>query len=512
MKGQTDEMGGGQEARRDFLKASAVAGTMLGLWGCEGVISEMARRVGGGVPATVPLPAGGPEIDPAFHLLSRAGFGAWPGDLGRVREMGAKAWVQEQLNPDVIEDRACDLRARRFESIHLPASMCYEFKRDVLREELTRHTLLRAVYSRRQLFESMVHFWSDHLNIDIEKGDCVYLKGTDDRVVIRGHALGRFKELIRASAVSGAMLVYLDGKDNKVTKPGDVPNENYARELLELHTLGVDGGYTQGDVAEVARCLTGWTLRGRWRRGEVEFDPTRHDDGPKRVLGKEIPAGQGEKDLQSVVEIVCGHPSTAKHIARKLCRYYVSDEPSEGLVSEVAGVFTRTDGDIKETLRAVLLSDEFNAVENRGVKTKGPMRFMASALRAVGAQMHAHAPVVGFLERMGQAPFQYPTPEGYPDDPMRVLGTLLWRWNFALAMTTGTLATVEPPMPVLMEALMAGTSQAADKPVEVLARHLLGRTGTPEEMAALREAAGEDAKADGMAAGLLIASPGFQRY
>jgi uncharacterized protein (DUF1800 family) len=163
---------------------------------------------------------------------------------------------------------------------------------------MARHTLLRAVYSRRQLFEVMVSFWTDHLNINIEKGDCIYLKPHDDREVIRRHALGRFRDLIRASATSPAMLVYLDGKENTRARDSDVPNENYARELLELHTLGVHGGYSQADVFEVARCLTGWRRTGM-RKGTVYHDRNMHDDGAKRVLGHAIPAGQGARTTWS---------------------------------------------------------------------------------------------------------------------------------------------------------------------------------------------------------------------
>src|SRR5262249_11611084 len=206
-------------------------------------------------------------------------------------------------------------------------------KKPVLRREITRHTLLRAVYSRRQLFEVMVGFWTDHLNINLEKGDCIYLKPADDRLVIRTHALGRFRDLIRASATSPAMLVYLDGKENKKAGPNDIPNENYARELLELHTLGVHGGYTQKDVLEVARCLTGWRLRTKWRKGTVYFDPHWHDNGEKSVLGHGIPAGGGPADLEQVIDMVCRHPSTARYVATKLVRRFVSEEPQIGRAS-----------------------------------------------------------------------------------------------------------------------------------------------------------------------------------
>jgi uncharacterized protein (DUF1800 family) len=275
--------------RRVILKTLALSGAALPLTGCERLISTVTRQLGQSIPETLSV-AYGREIDPAFHLLSRAAYGPWPGDLERVRSLGVENWIEEQLGPEKIDDTMCDLRARRFETLWHEPGTCYEYKKPVLREEITRHTLLRAVYSQRQLFEVMVGFWTDHLNINLEKGDCIYLKPSDDRLVIRTHALGKFKELIRASATSPAMLVYLDGQENKKAGPDDFPNENYGRELLELHTLGVDGGYTQADVYEVARCLTGWRLRTKWRKGTVYFEPTLHDDGEKTVLGKKIPA------------------------------------------------------------------------------------------------------------------------------------------------------------------------------------------------------------------------------
>src|SRR5215475_1897015 len=243
-------------ARREWMKVAAVAGGALSLppafVGCEGVISRVTKEFGQTIPEHVSV-AGGSEIDPSFHLLSRASHGVWPGDLDRIRSMTAEAWIEEQLAFEKLDDALCDLRARRFETLHHEPGTCYEYKKSVLREEITRHTLLRAVYSRRQLFEVMAGFWTDHLNINLEKGDSIYLKPADDRAVIRAHALGKFRDLIRASALSPAMLVYLDGKENKKPSPDDIPNENYARELLELLTLGVSGGYSQSDVYEVAR-------------------------------------------------------------------------------------------------------------------------------------------------------------------------------------------------------------------------------------------------------------------
>ena len=196
-------------SRRTLLKILGLTGATLPLMGCERLISTVTQQMGQTIPASLSV-AEGQQIDPAFHLLSRAAYGPWPGDLDRVRTMGVASWIEEQLAPESIYDAACDLRARRFETIWHEPGTCYEYKKPVLREEITRHTLLRGVYSKRQLFEVMVGFWTDHLNIDLEKGDCIYLKPSDDRLVIRAHALGKFGDLIRASATSPAMLVYLD--------------------------------------------------------------------------------------------------------------------------------------------------------------------------------------------------------------------------------------------------------------------------------------------------------------
>lgn len=494
-------------SRRALIKASALAAGVLPFTGCERIISSVTRRMGQTIPDRVSA-ANGKEIDADFHLLSRAAYGLWPGDLDRLRETGQERWIEEQLRPESIDDAACDLRARRFETIHHDPGTCYEYKKPVLREEIARHTLLRALYSRRQLFEVMVSFWTDHLNIDMEKGDCIYLKPADDRLVIRAHALGRFRDLIRASATSPAMLVYLDGKENKKAAPDDVPNENYARELLELHTLGVHGGYTQQDVYEIARCLTGWRLRTKWRKGTVYFDPAMHDDGEKTVLGHRFPAGGGESDLERVVDIVCSHPSTARYIAMKLVRRFVSDDPPAPLVERVATVFTQTDGDTKSLLRVILTSGEFRA--SKGAKLKRPFQFVVSCLRSMGADTHAHAQLIEYLTRMGQGLFQYPTPDGYPDEAAPWLGTLLWRWNFAFALAAGQVPSVSVSLDRLIDAV-----GASDNPA-ILIPHFIGRRGSTSEIGALDEYTAGRALTDDRnraeLAGLILASPAFQRY
>jgi uncharacterized protein (DUF1800 family) len=482
--------------RREILAATAIAGAM---GGCEKIISRVTEHLGQDVPESFAVPDGS-EIDPAHHLLSRAAFGPRPGDIDRVRAVGRDQWIEEQLNPDSIDDKLCDLRARRFEELEQQAGESYEYDQRVLRQDLARHTLLRAVYSKRQLFEVMVGFWTDHLNINIGKGDCIYLKGTDDREVIRKHALGKFRDLIRASATSPAMLIYLDGDQNAA----GVPNENYGRELMELHTLGVDGGYSQHDVFEAARALTGWRVRKKFRRGSVYFDRTRHDAGEKRLLGQSIPAKLGEKEVDRVVDIVCGHPATARHIATKLARRFVSDAPLPGLVDRLARVFGETDGDIKTVMRTVLASEEFGA--SRGNRFKPPFRFVVSALRAIGADTHAHPPLIEYLMRMGQGVFEYPTPDGYPDKTEPWLGTLLWRWNFAFALSTGQVPTVSVPMERLQHVLKQ-SSQAME---ERIFEYFAGRAPASEEGQSLRDGCAGLTDAEQVA--LVMASPQFQWY
>ena len=492
--------------RRQVLRAATLTGAGMALNGCERITSKVTGRMGQTVPASINVPDGS-EIDPAFHLLSRAGFGPWPGDLDRLRVLGLDAWIEEQLHPDLIDDTACDLRARRFETLDLEPGTCYEFKKPLLRDELTRHRLVCATYSRRQLYEVMVEFWSEHFNVYLEKGDCIYLKPADERQVIRAHALGRFRDLVRASATSPAMLVYLDGKENKKTAPDDKPNENYARELLELHTLGVNGGYSQSDVSEVARCLTGWRLRTKWRRGTVYFDPALHDCGSKAVLGHVITGGPGEQELDAVIDLAVSHPSTARHIATKLVRHFVADSAPPGLVDRVAAEFTATDGDIKSLVRVILISDDFKSAP--GVRFKRPFRYMVSALRSVAADTYGHEPLIGYLGRMGNAPFEHPAPDGYPDGAEPWLGTLLWRWNFATALASGRIESATVSIDRLVAAVGGNT---ADR----LLPHFVGRRGTPEEIRALQNFSDGRIRPQGVAAaelvGLILASPAFQMY
>jgi len=383
----------------------------------------------------------------------------------------------------------------------------FEYQEDLLQHELMRGTLARAVFSERQLFEVMVEFWSDHFNIDPSKGDCKWLKVADDREVIRQHALGKFSDMLRASALSPAMLWYLDGRVNRRENMSATPNENYARELLELHTLGVHGGYTQKDVMEVARCLTGWTVRSKnekpyFQIGKVEFKLDQHDCAAKEVLAHRIPAVPttasqeqrellAQQELDQVLRIVTSHPATARHIGAKLCQHFIADEPPAAAVEAVASAFSSSDGDIRTTLRALFATDEFKG--ERGNKFKRPFRYTASTLRATGAKTDSGLEIIDYLQRMGHAPFNYPTPDGYPEPAAPWMGTLLWRWNFALALSENKIKGTNIDV---MELRKASGGDPA------LMAHLLGRTATPDEAQAYDES--------GAGLALMLASPAFQ--
>lgn len=479
-------------ARRELLALSSLGA----LAACDGPRALAARGWGASVPDDLAVPSA-TVVDPVHRLLCRATFGPWPGDRERVAALGIEGWIDEQLEPDRLDDTACQMMARRFDSLRASPGNAFEWEDTTIREELQRHAVLMAVHSRRQVYESMVALWTDHLNVSVHKGDVAQLAPHYLREVIRPHALGSFRALIRASALSPAMLTYLDGADNALRDPGDQPQENYARELLELHTLGVHGGYTQRDVMEAARCLTGWTIRERWRRGAVEFHPEWHDDGEKRVLGVTIPAGGGPEDLERLLDVVVAHPSTARSVAVRLLRWFVADAPTEEVVESVASTFTATGGDIAATVRAVLTHE---VLMTAPLRLKRPFRFVVSGLRALGAITQAEAPLIELLSRMGQAPHAHPTPDGYPLEAHPWRGTMLWRWRFARDLTVGR---TQVPWRALVDRL--GREPAT------WFQHLVGRSPTPAEIEPVRAfVAGGDAPRE--AVSLLLGSPAFQVF
>ncbi len=444
--------------RSQFLGGAASAAGALSLTGCM----QVARRIShtelpeGRIGRDATLPG-----DPAWRVLNRMAYGPRPGDLERVRSTGADAWIEEQLHPEKVEEQwAAWMRLMPMDTLDMDPAEAEDFETATYPEvgkgqsaiELQQAMVLRSVYSNRQLEQVMVEFWTDHFNISQLKAECSWLKTVDDRD-LRKHSLGKFRDLIWASAHSPAMLFYLDNDKNKKQDAGSGANENYARELLELHTLGVDGGYTLKDIQEVARCLTGWNFRKSFQRlpyiGNFEFRAGDHDDGPKRVLGVPIPAGQGIRDGEQVVDIVCRHPSTARFIARKLCRRFVADAGPEPLINRLAEVFKKTDGDLQQVLSELFHSEEFQRGTSR--KLKRPFDYVVSALRITNADTSG-AGILPYLERMGQLPYKWAMPDGYPDRTDAWTPSLLARWNFAIDLVQGKVPDTDVNVRQLIEA------------------------------------------------------------
>jgi uncharacterized protein (DUF1800 family) len=504
-------------SRGQFVGLAAVTAGGLSLTGCSRITRQFSAP-------ELPEHLGQGEVapgDPVWRVLNRMAYGPRPGDVERVRAMGVKAYIREQLHPEAIEERwAAWMRLLPMDTLDMDAADAEDWETSNYPEvgkgqaamELQQACLLRAVYSARQLQEVMVEFWTDHFNVSQLKAECSWLKTVDDRL-IRKHALGRFRDLVAASARSPAMLFYLDNDKNRKRDPatGAGPNENYARELLELHTLGVDGGYTLTDIQEVARCLTGWSYKKGFQAwpGDFIFHEDQHDRGPKRVLGVPIPAGRGIRDGEQVIDIVCRHPSTARFIARKLCRRFVADQGPEPLIARLAEVFLKTDGDMRQVLSALFHSEEF--LHGSARKFKRPFDYTVSALRALNADTTGAA-VLPYLEKMGQLPYKWTMPDGYPDRVQAWTPSLLARWNFALDLAQGKIpdTSVEP------RALASATG--AKEPLQVckmLSRAVLGETLPHEHLqslAALARKSGGTASAQVVQQWLvlLLASPQFQ--
>ncbi|HEY6274447.1 MAG TPA: DUF1800 domain-containing protein [Terriglobales bacterium] len=341
--------------------------------------------------------------------------------------------------------------------------------------ELTEAKLLRAVYSERQLEEVMTDFWYNHFNVFIGKGPDRYMITAYERDVIRPHVLGKFKDLLVATAKSPAMLFYLDNWESvgphselavygnqrpRIVRRGpfggiyQMPprpqanknrpsglNENYAREIMELHTLGVDGGYTQKDVTELAKVLTGWSIDKPQQGGGFKYNDRAHEPGPKFIFGQRISEG-GEKEGMEMLDILAHHPSTAKFISRKLAMRFVSDDPPQSLIDRMADTFQKKDGDIREVLRTMFTSPEFWAADAYRAKVKTPLEFVASAARASGVEIHNALPLVQFVNRMGMPLYGMQPPTGYSMKAETWVNSaaLLSRMNFALQLGTGRLA------------------------------------------------------------------------
>ncbi|MBL8102918.1 MAG: DUF1800 domain-containing protein, partial [Anaerolineales bacterium] len=367
--------------------------------------------------------------------------------------------------------------------------------------DLRRATILRAVYSHRQLFEVMVEFWSDHFNIFMDKEKEFFLKTVDDREVIRKHALGNFRDLVWASAHSPSMMIYLDNQANEKSHP----NENYARELMELHTLGVDGGYSQKDVMELARCLTGWNVKEHFWLGDFVFKEDIHDTGEKNVLGLSIQPS-GIKEAEQVIEMLVTHPSTAKFICTKLARRFVADNPPEQLIEKATQTFLNTNGDIKSVLRVIL----FDGLALAQPKYKRPVNFLLSALRMLNVETDGIA-LRDYLVRMGQLYFNWPTPDGYPDYSEAWQGNLMPRWQFAFALIRDELKNTKHNLQSLLDVSSTGILQDdVDAITSLLLGAPLDRLTRNEIIDTVRAAGATEEETRQIIAASIIASPAFQ--
>ena len=601
-----------------------------------------------------------------LHALNRLAYGPRPGDVERVRQMGLPKWIEEQLNPGSIDDKALEARLQNYPTLRLSTGKLIdeypqpkqaaklagltkeEFKeqqaekrransaaetveRDMragqgqapaggdgeapqqnvegspakqetndtaapmkmdqprgnlatngggarnalgggdpnnvpraiaddskrpqrIVAELGMAKVTRAIYSNRQLQQVMDDFWFNHFNVFAGKGEDRYYLTSYERDVIQPHALGKFKDLLTATAKSPAMLFYLDNflsADPKAAQratrqqrrrgrfggpwpPRPAPNpqqaakknerglnENYGRELMELHTLGVDGGYTQKDVTEVARCFTGWTMDKPRQYADFKFDERLHDPDPKYVLGKKIHVG-GMKDGEQVIELLVRHPSTAKFISTKLARRFVSDNPPPSLVNRMAETFKSGDGDIRAVLKTMIWSPEFWSRDAYRAKIKTPFELVVSAARATGSDVDSPLPLVQWIGRIGEPLYQCQPPTGYADKAEAWVntGALLNRLNYSLALAGNKMRGTRTDVTSLLGMDSSADAKVAlDRAVQVF----LGGHAAPTTVETLQKQLENpqvlQAKLDdpqkqvdlGVVAGLVLGAPEFQR-
>ena len=500
--------------RRDVIKFGAAS---LALAGCSRLAgtNQIANRPWPSNPDSdlvAPIAAGGeanpPSSPVAWLAANRLMFGPREGDLGHIDKIGIDAFVEEQLGLDEYADEGVEVKGRLagLDVMSLSAAGLFD-KYDKMRgpivQQLATMATMRAIYSKRQLYEVMVDFWTNHFNIFALKDRTTFLKPVDDREVIRPHALGNFRDLLGASMHSPAMLFYLDNQANRKGQP----DENYARELLELHTLGVNGGYAESDVHELARALSGWGMTGLGgatmlqAAGEFKFNANQHDDGAKVILGVSFPSKGGVKDIEQMLDILANHPSTAKFIATKLARRFISDDPPASAIMKGADAFTKSRGDIKTTVGAVLHGMEFQS--SFGHKLKRPLEYIASIARALDADVTWSDQLGNAFRQMGQPLFLWAPPNGFPDfnNAWIESSSLLARWNFALGVSAGTFKGFgfdAKKLPALVN--RSG--------IDSLSRHLLNADLPAVVKEKLMPFAGESQVS--LLIGLMLASPLYQ--
>jgi len=530
----------------------------------------LALALGLGIPPSrfsLPPPLVLSPRDSALHALNRLAYGPRPGEIDRVARIGVMRWIDQQLEPNRIDNQPLEQRERQFEVLRLDrADLARRFV--AAREERQQRmqgnrtatdsmhaqddpgpkekagrrlggqvqelAVVRAALSERQLYEVMVDFWTNHFNVFFGKGADRYLLPDYIERVIRPRAMGKFEDLLVATAESPAMMFYLDNWESVV--PGATPphlgfarmvrpqatanalkqmpkgiNENYARELLELHTLGVDGGYTQQDVINVARIFTGWSIERPKLGGGFTFRDWAHDRGQKVVMGVTYPAGEGMEEGVRLLKWLATAEATMHHVSRELCERLVNDNPPDGCVDDAVLAWRSTGGDIREVLRAIFHGPDFWAAANVRVKVKTPLEFVVSALRAVGADPDTTPKLAQVVAHLGEPLYLHVAPDGYPEQQEAWVnsGALLDRMNAAVGLAAGKLPGAEVELDSLIEPTPDVTAL-----ISAVDARILGGTMTAHTREVLeRELADIRAprQARAFAVGLALGGPEFQR-
>ncbi len=498
--------------------------------------------------------------DSARHALNRLAYGPRPGEVDRVAAMGVMHWIDQQLDPTRLPDRVLAGREREFRILSTDdaelAQMVREQRQERIRRpqerdsgmmgpgnqgdqtgerlriaaQLQQLAVVRAVLSERQLQEVMSDFWLNHFNVYWAKGADRFYMASYVEQVIRPRVFGKFEDLLVATAQSPAMLFYLDNWES--VAPGAAPpavarglvpdsmrrrlptgpNENYARELLELHTLGVDGGYTQQDVIEVARLLTGWSIARPAQGGHFQFNEWAHDYGAKTVRGVRYPAGHGMDEGLRLLHLLAMDPATMRHVSHQLCARFVTDDPPDGCVDDAVQAWRQTDGDMRAVVRAILRSPDFWAPQAFRAKVKTPLEFVVSAVRAVGGDPDSTPRLAQVVTQLGQPLFLEPSPAGYPESQQEWVnsGALLHRMNAAVALAAGRL----PGVSVALDGLVPRSTDPDSLIEAVDARLLGGGLLTAHTRDVLRHQLQDitnPASARTLTVGLALGGPDFQR-
>jgi uncharacterized protein (DUF1800 family) len=498
--------------------------------------------------------APGPSLTPrdsAFHVLNRLAYGARPGESDSVAQFGVMKWIERQLDADHVSDSRLAERERQFKILGYDRADLAGRYRNAIRErqrmqreaaaagdsmrprgagpmrefrelggELQQLAIVRAALSERQLREVMVDFWTNHFNVFVGKGADRFLLPSYIEETIRPRALGRFEDLLIATAESPAMLFYLDNAQS--VAPGSVPpfplaarrrggqgvrtrptgiNENYARELLELHTLGVDGGYTQQDVIAVARIFTGWSIEQPERGAGFVYRDWAHDQGDKQVLGYTFKSA-GKNEGLRLLRFLANQHATMHHVSAKLCARFVADEPPDGCIDAAVAAWQQTRGDIRAVLRAIFTSPDFWTSQAVGSKVKTPFEFVVSAVRASGIEPDDSPTLAQLVARLGEPLYQQPAPTGYAETEAHWVnsGALLARMNAAIAIAKDCASV--PPIDDHVQL------------VDVINQQLLGGTMSAHTRGVILEQLtdiSDPVQARALAVGLALGGPDFQK-